>query len=190
MIVGGIRNWLKVPNLFFWSLRRPCKKFSFSPSGLFLVKSEVHPQIYHNEGWRWDIRHCLKFQTYSLGNSGCHAKFQNRSFTPSRLLLVSDKVWKVSVRTCACDSHAHGGKNLENWPPWGLGGFPNFLFTPNLIFFVSRNSVKNFKVVAQLLVGYFWLVMKKIKIKELLILIATLATTEVSVGALAKADQK
>ena len=54
---------------------------------------------------------------------------------------------------------------------------------------MSRNSVKNFKVVAQLLVGYFWLVMKKIKIKELLILIATLATTEVSVGALAKADQ-
>ena len=50
--------------------------------------------------------------------------------------------------------------------------------------------MKNFKVVAQLLVGYFWLVMKKIKIKELLILIATLATTEVSVGALAKADQK
>ena len=50
--------------------------------------------------------------------------------------------------------------------------------------------MKNFKVVAQLLVGYFWLVMKKIKkIKELLILIATLATTEVSVGALAKADQ-
>ena len=48
--------------------------------------------------------------------------------------------------------------------------------------------MKNFKVVAQLLVGYFWLVMK-IKIKELLILIATLATTEVSVGALAKADQ-
>ena len=70
-----------------------------------------------------------------------------------------------------------------------MEGFPNFLFTPNLIFFVSRNSVKNFKVVAQLLVGYFWLVMKKIKIKELLILIATLATTEVSVGALAKADQ-
>ena len=48
--------------------------------------------------------------------------------------------------------------------------------------------MKNFKVVAQLLVGYFWLVM--MKIKELLILIATLATTEVSVGALAKADQK
>ena len=54
---------------------------------------------------------------------------------------------------------------------------------------MTRNSVRNFKVVAQLLVGYFWLVMKKIKIKELLILIATLATTEVSVGALAKADQ-
>ena len=48
--------------------------------------------------------------------------------------------------------------------------------------------MKNFKVVAQLLVGYFWLVMKMIK--KLLILIATLATTEVSVGALAKADQK
>ena len=29
----------------------------------------------------------LKSQTYSLGHSWAHAKFQNRSFTPSRLFL-------------------------------------------------------------------------------------------------------
>ena len=29
----------------------------------------------------------LKFQAYSFGHSGGHAKFQNRSFTPSRLLM-------------------------------------------------------------------------------------------------------
>ena len=33
----------------------------------------------------------LKIQTYSLGHSLAHAKFQNRSFTPSRLFLVSDE---------------------------------------------------------------------------------------------------
>ena len=37
------------------------------------------------------------------------------------------------------------------------------------------------KVVALLLLGYFWLVMKK-EMMELLISIATLATTEVSAG--------
>ena len=56
---------------------------------------------------------------------------------------------------------------------------------------VIQEVMQNFKIVALLLLGYFWLVMKKmkIKIKELLIIIATLATTEVSAGALAKADQ-
>ena len=49
--------------------------------------------------------------------------------------------------------------------------------------------MQNFKIVALLLLGFFWLVMMKIK-KELLIIIATLATIEVSAGALAKADQK
>ena len=34
---------------------------------------------------------CLKFQTYSFGHSGGHAKFQNHSFTPSGLFLVSDE---------------------------------------------------------------------------------------------------
>ena len=47
--------------------------------------------------------------------------------------------------------------------------------------------MQNFKIVALLLLGYFWLVIKKIM--ELLIIIATLATAEVSAGALAKADQ-
>ena len=47
--------------------------------------------------------------------------------------------------------------------------------------------MQSFKIVAFLLLGYFWLVEEKEK--DLLILIATLATTEVSVGAVAKADQ-
>jgi hypothetical protein len=32
---------------------------------------------------------CLRFQSYSFGNSGPHAKFQNRSLPPSGLFLVS-----------------------------------------------------------------------------------------------------
>ena len=35
------------------------------------------------------LEFCLKFQTYSFGHSGGHAKFQNHSFTPSGLFLVS-----------------------------------------------------------------------------------------------------
>ena len=31
----------------------------------------------------------LRFQSYSFGNSGPHAKFQNRSLAPSGLFLVS-----------------------------------------------------------------------------------------------------
>ena len=31
----------------------------------------------------------LRFHSYSFGNSGPHAKFQNRSLAPSRLFLVS-----------------------------------------------------------------------------------------------------
>ena len=31
---------------------------------------------------------CLRFQSYSFGNSGPHAKFQNRSLAPSRLFGV------------------------------------------------------------------------------------------------------
>ena len=37
------------------------------------------------------LEFCLKFQTYSFGHSGGHAKFQNHSFTPSGLFLVSDE---------------------------------------------------------------------------------------------------
>ena len=37
------------------------------------------------------LEFCLKFQTYSFGHSGGHAKFQNHSFTPSVLFLVSDE---------------------------------------------------------------------------------------------------
>ena len=78
-------------------------------------------------------------------------------------------------------------KKPKKLSPVGAGGVGQFFFYPKSYFFVTRNSVQNFKIVAQLLLGYFWLVIKKMM--ELLILIATLATTEVSVGALAKADQ-
>ena len=49
--------------------------------------------------------------------------------------------------------------------------------------------MQNFKTVAYLLLGYFWLVKMKFK-KILLIIKASLATAEVSAGGLAKADQK
>ena len=45
------------------------------------------------------------------------------------------------------------GKNLNIQPPRGPGGYPKFFFTPNLILFVSINSVQNFKIVAQPLLG-------------------------------------
>ena len=53
---------------------------------------------------------------------------------------------------------------------------------------VIQEVMQNFKIVALLLLGYFWLVIKKMKM-ESLIIIATLAAAEVSAGALAKADQ-
>ena len=46
--------------------------------------------------------------------------------------------------------------------------------------------MQSFKIVADLLLGYFWLVMIK---KILLIIKASLATAEVSAWAWAKADQ-
>ena len=48
--------------------------------------------------------------------------------------------------------------------------------------------MQNFKIEALLLLGYFWLVIKKMKM-ELSIKIATLAAAEVSAGALAKANR-
>jgi hypothetical protein len=45
------------------------------------------------------------------------------------------------------------GKNLNIQPPRGPGGYPKFFFTPNLILFVSINSVQNFKTVALPLLG-------------------------------------
>ena len=51
--------------------------------------------------------------------------------------------------------------------------------------------MQNFKIIAYLLLGWFWLVKKKMikKIKILLIIKASLAIAEVSAGAVAKADQ-
>ena len=57
-------------------------------------------------------------------------------------------------------SHAHGGKKPKNSTPKGAGGYPKFFFTPNLIFFVTLNSVQNFKTVAHTLLGekFVWVV--------------------------------
>ena len=46
-----------------------------------------------------------------------------------------------------------GGKNLKIQFPRGLGGYPKFFFTLDLILFVSINSVQNFKTVALPLLG-------------------------------------
>ena len=68
----------------------------------------------------------------------------------------------LAIVLCAWKPHAHVrvrlltrkvGKNLKIQPPRGLGGTPNFFFTPNLIFFVTLNSVQNFKTVAHTLLG-------------------------------------
>ena len=57
-------------------------------------------------------------------------------------------------RACAREaSHAHGGKNLKIQFPKGAGGVPQIFFTPNLNYFVTINSVQNFKTVAQLHLG-------------------------------------
>ena len=66
-------------------------------------------------------------------------------------------------RACAREaSHAHGGKNLKIQPPKGLGGNPNCFSSPQTLFFVSINSVQNFKIVAQPLLGekfvWWWVV--------------------------------
>ena len=45
------------------------------------------------------------------------------------------------------------GGNLNIQPPQGLGGYPIFFSTPNLILLVSINSVQDFKIVAQPLLG-------------------------------------
>ena len=57
-------------------------------------------------------------------------------------------------------SHAHGGKKPKNSTPKGAGGLLQFFFTPNLIFFVTFNSLQNFKTVAQPLLGekFVWVV--------------------------------
>ena len=57
-------------------------------------------------------------------------------------------------------SHAHGRKNLKSKFPRGLWGVPQYFFTPNLIFFVTLNSVQNFKTVAHTLLGekFVWVV--------------------------------
>ena len=49
---GGMRNnWVVL--IHFFGLLRPrpnVQNHSFSPTGLFLVKSEFHPKMYHTGG--------------------------------------------------------------------------------------------------------------------------------------------
>ena len=58
---------------------------SFSLSGLFWLNLKFNPKYttVRDEG---GVLEFLKFQTYSFGHSGGHAKFGNRSFTLSRIL--------------------------------------------------------------------------------------------------------
>ena len=72
---------------------------SFTPSGLYMkigstdsggyVKFTPKYIIVGGEGGVSEI--VLRLQTYSFGHLGPHAKFQNRSFTPSGLFLVSGR---------------------------------------------------------------------------------------------------
>ena len=54
------------------------------------------------------------------------------------------------------------GENLKIQPPRGLGGYLNFFFTPNLILFVSINSLQSFKTVVPPILGkkslWWWVV--------------------------------
>ena len=76
---------------------------------------------------------CFKFQTYSFGHSGGHQKFQNRSFTPSRLLMKFTPKYST-VR--------------------GEGGVLEFFLSSRLILSVIQEVMQNFKIVALLLLGY------------------------------------
>ena len=56
--------------------------------------------------------------------------------------------------TCAWGFHAHGGKKPQNSIPKGAGWVPQFFFSPQILFFfVTINSMQNFKTVAQPLLG-------------------------------------
>ena len=81
-------------------------------------------------------------------------KFQLHHKTFLAIVLCA---WKPHAREA---SHAHGGKKPKNSTPKGAGGYPKFFFTPNLIFFVTLNSVQNFKTVAHTLLGekFVWVV--------------------------------
>ena len=56
-------------------------------------------------------------------------------------------------RTRAREALMRTGGKPKNSTSKGAGGVPNFFFTPNLILFVSINSVQDFKIVAQPLLG-------------------------------------
>ena len=52
----------------------------------------VHPKIYDSGG---ESDFLKRFQSYSFGNSGPHARFQNRSLPPSRLF---DVRWEEELK--------------------------------------------------------------------------------------------
>ena len=47
---GGIRNFLKVPNFFFWSVRRPCKFLAFLLLGYFWLNPKFTPKYTTRRG--------------------------------------------------------------------------------------------------------------------------------------------
>jgi hypothetical protein len=65
------------------------------------------------------------------------------------------------------------------------GGYQIFFLGSNHILLVTQDHMESFKIVAYLLLGYFWLVGGG----GLSILKVSLASAEVSAGAVAKADQ-
>ena len=54
---------------------------------------------------------------------------------------------------CAWGFHVHGGKKPQNSTSKGAGWVPQLFFHPKSYFFVTFNSVQNFKTIAQTLLG-------------------------------------
>ena len=75
----------------------------------------------------------FKFQAYSFGPSGGHEKFQNHSFTPSRLFIKFTPKYSTMR---------------------GEGGVLDFFLSSRLILLVIQEVMQNFKIVALLLLGY------------------------------------
>ena len=78
---------------FFWEPMQNLKIIAYlllgcTDSGGFV---KFTPKYIIGGGERKLSEFFLRIQSYSIGNSGRHAKFQNRSFSPSGLFLVSGR---------------------------------------------------------------------------------------------------